>query len=251
VTAPARVRRAKDELSGLLLHPGPPRPPSTHPLDNVVAVGAGDGTVTIFVAAKRPLVVVAPANRLPRTFRGVPVIVEEAGAIRPLEPGAGRALVAAGSRHYRLTTGRIVPPGAFAIAGCALGDGGGVPAAPGTRVADTATGAIVSTGFSVGRVASVDADVKVEYEKKTVVFRRQIVVAGMHASGGAVIRDGDAAVGMVFAGNDRVAVATHLRDVLDVLGVNLVGAEYELPPWRFETPPEKHNGHVLFTRLAP
>lgn len=258
MTAPAaaRVRHAKDELSALLLHPGPLRPNrprrSTHPLDNVVAVAAGDGAVTVLVAAKRALVEIAPANRLPRRFRGVPVTVEEVGVIHPLAAGAGRALVAAGSRRYRLTTGRAAPPRDFAVADCALRDASGGSRTPARRVADTSTGATVSAGWSIGRVLSVDADVKVEYEaEKTVVFRRQIVTDGITAYGGAVLCDGDAAVGLVFAGNQRVAVATHLRDVLDVLGVDLVGAEYEPSPMRFVTPAAKRKGHVLFTRLAP
>jgi hypothetical protein len=86
-----------------------------------------------------------------------------------------------------------------------------------------------TTAYRVGRVTSVDTDVKVEYEAGTLVFQNQIIIAGLDMpfsaagdSGSLIVARGtQLAVGLLFAGSDRITIANHIQDVLQALDVVL------------------------------
>src|SRR6267142_1391418 len=86
-----------------------------------------------------------------------------------------------------------------------------------------------TTAYRVGRVTSVDTDVKVEYEAGTLVFRNQIIIAGLGLpfsaagdSGSLILERGtQRAVGLLFAGSDCITIANHIEYVLEALGVVL------------------------------
>jgi S1-C subfamily serine protease len=86
-----------------------------------------------------------------------------------------------------------------------------------------------TTAYRVGRVTSVDTDVKVEYETGTLVFQNQIIIAGLDMpfsaagdSGSLILERGtQRAVGLLFAGSDRITIANHIQDVLEALDVVL------------------------------
>lgn len=124
-----------------------------------------------------------------------------------------------------------------------------------------------TTGYTVGRVISVDTDVKVAYGEAALVFRHQVAIANEGpdtfcdaGDSGALIlhRQSRLGVGLLVAGGPRLGVANHLVDVLDALGVELVtepahpAAVEAGPERRVEdgspgaTSPPRH-----FTRLAP
>jgi hypothetical protein len=88
-----------------------------------------------------------------------------------------------------------------------------------------------TTSYTVGRVMSVDTDLKAAYPKGELSFREQIIIVG--ASGGAFANFGDSgslvlergsnrAVGLLSATGPSHAIAGHLQTVLDALAVTLV-----------------------------
>jgi len=87
-----------------------------------------------------------------------------------------------------------------------------------------------TTGYTVGRVTSVDTDVSVEYDTGVYTFSDQIVIVGDHGSfsdagdSGSLIleRPTGQAVGLLFAGSASHTIANHLADVLKALDVQLV-----------------------------
>jgi hypothetical protein len=86
-----------------------------------------------------------------------------------------------------------------------------------------------TTGYTAGRISSIDADVKVGYEIGTLVFTNQILIVGLSGafsaagdSGSLIVeRDTHRAVGLLFAGSDTHTIANDLSTVLTELGVDL------------------------------
>jgi hypothetical protein len=88
------------------------------------------------------------------------------------------------------------------------------------------------TGYAAGTVASVDTDVALMYGGKRLIFINQIIITpyGQHAFGGTlsagslvVGRVTGEAIGMIIGGSRKIAVANHMDDVLDALGVRFCG----------------------------
>lgn len=87
-----------------------------------------------------------------------------------------------------------------------------------------------TTGFTVGRITSLETDVSVQYEAGTVSFEDQIIIVGLAAqpfsaagdSGSLILeRSTNKAVGLLFAGSSTHTIANHIQDVLSALGVTL------------------------------
>ena len=87
-----------------------------------------------------------------------------------------------------------------------------------------------TTGFTVGRVTSVETDVNVEYEGGVATFDNQIIIVGLSAtpfsaagdSGSLILeRSTNKAVGLLFAGSSTHTIANHIGDVLKALSVTL------------------------------
>ncbi|MBV8857677.1 MAG: hypothetical protein JOZ02_12150 [Acidobacteria bacterium] len=88
-----------------------------------------------------------------------------------------------------------------------------------------------TTGFTVGRVTSVETDVSVQYEAGVVSFENQIIIEGLNSnpfsaagdSGSLILeRATNKAVGLLFAGSSSHTIANHIDDVLKALNVKLV-----------------------------
>jgi hypothetical protein len=88
-----------------------------------------------------------------------------------------------------------------------------------------------TTGFTVGRVTSVETDVSVQYEAGVVSFADQIIIQGLAAqpfsaagdSGSLILeRSTNKAVGLLFAGSSTHTIANHISNVLIALNVRLV-----------------------------
>jgi hypothetical protein len=88
-----------------------------------------------------------------------------------------------------------------------------------------------TTGFTVGRVTSVETDVSVQYEVGVVSFEDQIIIEGLNSnpfsaagdSGSLILeRATNKAVGLLFAGSSSHTIANHINDVLQALQVKLV-----------------------------
>ncbi len=86
-----------------------------------------------------------------------------------------------------------------------------------------------TTSYSVGRIASIDTDVNVEYETATFSFASQIIVVGDQGefsdsgdSGSLILQRGtNAAVALLFAGGPNHTIANHLWKVLRSLRVRI------------------------------
>jgi hypothetical protein len=87
-----------------------------------------------------------------------------------------------------------------------------------------------TTGFTVGRITSLETDVSVQYEAGVVSFENQIIIVGLAAqpfsaagdSGSLILqRSTNKAVGLLFAGSSTHTIANHIQDVLSALGVTL------------------------------
>jgi hypothetical protein len=87
-----------------------------------------------------------------------------------------------------------------------------------------------TTGFTVGRVTSLETDVVVQYEAGIVTFTDQMIIVGLAAqpfsasgdSGSLILeRSTNKAVGLLFAGSTTHTIANHISDVLNALGVKL------------------------------
>lgn len=87
-----------------------------------------------------------------------------------------------------------------------------------------------TTSYTVGRVSSVDTDVRVQYETGTFAFTSQIIVVGLSGqpfsgagdSGSLILeRPSNNAVALLFAGSQSHTIANHIGDVLQALGVTL------------------------------
>lgn len=87
-----------------------------------------------------------------------------------------------------------------------------------------------TTGYTIGRITSVAADVTLPFETGTFTFVNQIVIESLGASmfsdggdSGALLLDRrtNAAVGLLFGGSPTHTLANHLSDVLQALSVTL------------------------------
>jgi hypothetical protein len=88
-----------------------------------------------------------------------------------------------------------------------------------------------TTGFTVGRVTSVETDVTVQYEIGVLSFEDQVIIVGLNAqpfsaagdSGSLIMeRSTNRAVGLLFAGSPSHTIANHIGDALAALNVSLV-----------------------------
>ena len=88
-----------------------------------------------------------------------------------------------------------------------------------------------TTSYTVGRVASVDTDVRVQYDIGTLQFDDQIIIRGLDLrpfsaagdSGSLILERGtNLGVGLLFAGSSTHTIANHLSVVLSKLRVKLV-----------------------------
>lgn len=87
-----------------------------------------------------------------------------------------------------------------------------------------------TTGFTVGRVTSIETDVTVGYEGGNAMFENQIIIVGLSAqpfsasgdSGSLILeRATNKAIGLLFAGSATHTIANHINDVLGALSVTL------------------------------
>jgi len=87
-----------------------------------------------------------------------------------------------------------------------------------------------TTGYTVGRIVSLDTDVTVGYETGDYTFSSQIIVVGSHGqsfsdagdSGSLILQRGtNKAVALLFAGSKSHTIANHFGDVLAALKVRL------------------------------
>jgi hypothetical protein len=87
-----------------------------------------------------------------------------------------------------------------------------------------------TTGYTVGRITSINTDVLVDYDLGALQFNDQIIIRGLNnqpfsASGdsGSLIveRSTGRAVGLLFAGSSTDTIANHIGDVLQALNVTL------------------------------
>lgn len=87
-----------------------------------------------------------------------------------------------------------------------------------------------TTSYRVGRVSSVNTDVKVAYDTGEFLFEDQIIIRGLNGeqfsaagdSGSLILeRSTNKATGLLFAGSSSHTIANHIKDVLTKLNVTL------------------------------
>jgi hypothetical protein len=87
-----------------------------------------------------------------------------------------------------------------------------------------------TSGYTAGLIKMVSTDSTVDYERGSVIFKNQIVIVGLNGSAfsasgdsGSLIveREGQTAVGLLFAGSSSHTLANHIEDVLSALNVTL------------------------------
>jgi hypothetical protein len=87
-----------------------------------------------------------------------------------------------------------------------------------------------TTSYRVGRVVSIDTDVKVGYEIGELLFEDQVIIRGINGeqfsaagdSGSLILeRESNRAVALLFAGSSSHTIGNHIADVLTALGVTL------------------------------
>jgi hypothetical protein len=87
-----------------------------------------------------------------------------------------------------------------------------------------------TTGYTVGRITSINTDVRVTYDLGTLVFRNQIIIKGLNNqlfsdsgdSGSLIVeRSTRRAIGLLFAGSPTDTIANHIGDVFQALNVRL------------------------------
>ncbi len=91
-----------------------------------------------------------------------------------------------------------------------------------------------TSGYTAGRIASIDTDVTIQYEAGPVFFAGQITIDSLPGtkssspfskagdSGSLIVeRSTGKAVGLLFAGSDARTIANHIGDVLEALAVRL------------------------------
>jgi hypothetical protein len=87
-----------------------------------------------------------------------------------------------------------------------------------------------TSGYTAGRITSVNTDVVVNYNLGTLFFKGQVIIAGIDGqsfsaagdSGSLIVERGTGrAVGLLFAGSPVRTIANHIGDVLQALNVTL------------------------------
>ena len=87
-----------------------------------------------------------------------------------------------------------------------------------------------TTGYTVGRITSINTDVIVDYDLGALQFNGQIIIRGLNNqsfsaagdSGSLIVdRNTSQAVGLLFAGSSTDTIANHIGDVLTALNVTL------------------------------
>lgn len=81
-----------------------------------------------------------------------------------------------------------------------------------------------TTGYTVGRIKDVSATVKINYDKKTALFRSQILTTNISQGGdsGSLVLDMKRrAVGLLFAGSDEVTIVNPIIEVTRQLGIEM------------------------------
>lgn len=81
-----------------------------------------------------------------------------------------------------------------------------------------------TTGLTTGEVRLVSATVRVQYGRKTAIFKDQLVAGAMSKGGdsGSVVLDEDNRVcGLLFAGSDTTTIMNKIGDVKRLLGVKV------------------------------
>ncbi len=82
-----------------------------------------------------------------------------------------------------------------------------------------------TTGLTMGRITSIDTDVKLDYPEGTATFEGLIATERMTGggdSGSILVDENNYAVGMSFAGSSAQSLFIPIRKILDALGVSLV-----------------------------
>ncbi|HDY68910.1 MAG TPA: hypothetical protein ENH85_14105 [Candidatus Scalindua sp.] len=82
-----------------------------------------------------------------------------------------------------------------------------------------------TTGHTKGKVIDADVTVAVSYGNFTARFKHQIMASAMSAggdSGSLVLNEKKAAVGLLFAGSEKVTILNPINDVLTLLDVELI-----------------------------
>lgn len=87
-----------------------------------------------------------------------------------------------------------------------------------------------TTSYTVGKITSIDTDVRVAYDTGEFSFENQIIIVGDNAttfsksgdSGSLILeRSSQKAVGLLFAGSDTHTIANHISDVFRALRIKL------------------------------
>ena len=82
-----------------------------------------------------------------------------------------------------------------------------------------------TTDHTVGEIKDISATVRVDYDGRTALFRNQILTSAMSQGGdsGSLVLDSKRrAVGLLFAGSDRVTLCNPIQDVFKLLDVGRV-----------------------------
>lgn len=92
-------------------------------------------------------------------------------------------------------------------------------------VGDTVKKSGRTTGVTVDQVIGIDASANVGYDKGTATFVDQIICGPMSAggdSGSIVYDDAGNAIGLLFAGSDKVTIVNRIQDVFDTMGIERI-----------------------------
>ncbi len=82
-----------------------------------------------------------------------------------------------------------------------------------------------TTDHTLGEIKDISATVRVDYDGRTALFRNQILTGAMSQGGdsGSLVLDRKRrAVGLLFAGSDRVTLCNPIRDVFKLLKVGRI-----------------------------
>ncbi len=81
-----------------------------------------------------------------------------------------------------------------------------------------------TTALTFGTITTIDATIRVQYGSKTATFVDQIISTHMSEpgdSGSLLVNEENYAVGLLFAGSDKVTIYNRIENVLSLLGVSI------------------------------
>ena len=81
-----------------------------------------------------------------------------------------------------------------------------------------------TTGFSSGRILTINATINVQYGEGVVTFKDQLVSTNMSQpgdSGSVLLNEDNEVVGLLFAGSDQVTIYNRFSNVMNLLGVTV------------------------------